>query len=103
MVASEDGGDSQVKETARAPGTSENLQLVCPEYFPATAADVKADVEAANLAKGSLVTSITATRYVAHHFDVKDVDKEVAEVEAEADLEREKMAELEPDPGDGFE
>ncbi len=103
LQPAEDGGDSKIVEVERTPGTSENLQLQWPEYFPATAADVKADVEAANLAKGSLVTSNTATRYVAHHFDVKDVDKEVAEVEAEADLEREKMAELEPDPAEGFE
>lgn len=96
-----EGDDRTVTVVERTPGTSENLTLNWPSYFAATASDVSQDVDAATKAKGTTISAKTAVKYTAHHFGVKDVDQEIAEIEAEKELALENMRDMAPPPAMG--
>lgn len=82
------------KKQERNPGTSEDLTLHWPPYFPPTVADIGAAVDAASKAKGTTISQRTAVKFTAPLFGVEDVDKEIAEI----DVERERNALMYPGP-----
>lgn len=84
----------------RVPGTSEHVTLKWPPYFAATSADIEIDVKAATAAKGQLIAAKTAVKFTARHFGVTDVEQELAELEAEheIELERQLLLNAPPDP-----
>jgi hypothetical protein len=89
-------GQPTVKVTKRVPGNGDHLSLSWPGYFKASAEDVKADVEAATAATGTLISKETGIRYTAHHFGVTDIQKEAVKIaeqkETDVMLEAEAFA-----------
>lgn len=97
----EEQENGELKRIERVPGVSEEISLDWPPYFKATAADIKQDVEATNMARGRLVKKETAVRHVAHHFGVKDPRAEAEQIEAETEVELMRMVEAAPEPSFG--
>lgn len=95
-------GKVVVTEFERKPGISSQVKLNWRSYFPPTPADVTQMVTSATTAKGQTISQKTAVQYTAQVFGVKDVDREVAEIEVERDEAAERMMELNPPPNGTF-
>lgn len=102
------GEDGKVTTTARKPGTSENLTLNWPPYFPNTWTDVLSAVQAVQAARGEhpspVISRRTAVENVAPLLGIADVDQELEDIEndrvEDAALMAQAMADAEPGGGD---
>lgn len=98
----EGGEPNQVAQVERLPGTGENLTLAWPAYFPATAEDIAADVTSAKNARNVTISPRTAVAFTARHFNVTDVDAELAEIDASKEVEMQQLQQYSappPEPG----
>lgn len=72
-----------VIEEPRVPGTSESVELNWRTYFSPTPADVNQIVTSATTAQGKTISDATAVRATAQIYGVKDIERELADIEAE--------------------
>lgn len=93
--------DDDGEERPHVPGKGENVTLNWAPYFSPTMQDLKAAAETAQLAGGGqpLISHRSAVEFVARHFGVEDVEKELAEMAVEADERAERAAEMFGDEG----
>ena len=81
------------------PGNGTQVMTVWPEFFAPTSEDVSKSVDAALKANGTLISSETAVRYTAEHFDVEDVEAEIEAIEEEKDSAAERFMQVSgPEP-----
>jgi hypothetical protein len=95
--------DQEGKETPRKPGTSENITLNWPPYFPNTWTDNKLAIETIQLAAGNkaIASKRTAIENVAPILGIADVDAELEELEREATDDAARMVAAMQDMGGG--
>ncbi len=81
------------KLVPRTPGEREEITIVWPPYFPATAVDLEKKVLSTTKANGGkpVISERTAVRHVADDFNVADVDAEIAEMAADRENGLEDM------------
>lgn len=78
----------------RVPGEREEITLIWPEYFPATAIDLEKKVLATSKAAGgttALISQRTAVEHTARDFGITNVDAELAEIRANKESALEDM------------
>lgn len=77
----------------RTPGEREDITVVWPPYFPATAVDLEKKVLATSKASGGqpVISERTAVAHLADDFNVADVDAELAEIRANRESKLEDM------------
>lgn len=81
----------EVREVEREPGTSSNITLKWPPYFPATWADKQAAITAVTTAtKKPVLSRLTAVTSIASAFDIEDPQAEVDAIEDEEEDAAEK-------------
>ncbi len=95
VVVTEDGRRLQAQSvlvlparadgSERNPGTAERVELKWPTYFRPSLQDTNQAVDAAQKAKGSLVSDETATRFIAPLFGVSDIANEVEQLKSDAE------------------
>ena len=85
---------------ARTPGSSENMSLNWPPYFPNTVADNKLTVDTATAAAGNkqVVSRQTAVQSVATVFGIEDVEAELEAIEQDGEAEAELASNIGPQP-----
>ncbi len=88
------------RSVERKPGTSEEILLVWPQYFPNTWADTKLGTEALRMASGnkSVISQRTAVTAAAPMFGVTDIDQELQDIQDDT----ERSAALFPGPAEMF-
>lgn len=77
----------------RTPGEREDITVIWPPYFPATAVDLEKKVLATTKASGGkpVISERTAVAHLADDFNVSDVDGELAEIRADRENALEDM------------
>jgi len=86
-----DGATELVRSVVRLPGnpklgSSEEIEIVWPDYFTPSAQDALTATQAATQAKdGGLIDQETATRHVAQYFGVEDAQEVAQKAKVESD------------------
>jgi len=91
-VEPEEGEEAGVLLVERTPGTSENISLKWPPYFPATWQDMKDGVETAKNATGGqqLLSQRAGVELIAPMLDIDDVDDELGRIEEDQNAQSDR-------------
>lgn len=93
VVESKDEEGKVVQSTKRrSPGTSSNVVLNWPPYFPDTWADIKLAVDAASVATGmkAVLSQETAVKNIAPKFGAMNAEEELERIEEDMDKAEER-------------